>query len=157
MGLSCSLLKKNSDVYIKIWESDIYDQKICSTRHISARVQPARCLAAAGQAGGSGLFECSLHHALLPCSLKPSSVYLFGLCINSLCLAIGQFWKLFENSIKAACIEWASYCSMAPKSSLWIRSSIHQFPKLSGVGEFSAGWILWLLPDRRRKWIVVAC
>lgn len=99
MGLSCSLLKKNSDVYIKIWEADIYDQKICSTRHISARLQPASCLAAAGQAGGSGLFECSLHHALLPYSLKPSSVYLFGLCINSLYLAIGQLWKFYKGRL----------------------------------------------------------
>lgn len=56
MGLSCSPLKKKIQMStLKFENLTFYDQKICSARHIFARLQPTGCLTAAGRADGSVL------------------------------------------------------------------------------------------------------
>lgn len=79
----------------------------------------------AGQMGLCLLFGWSLHGALLPYSLRPSSVYLFGLCMNLLCLAMGQFWKFYKGHLYRM-----ATLLRHPKVLCGERCSTHEFHKL---------------------------
>lgn len=157
MGLSCSPLKKKIQMSTLKFENPTFFM----TRKVAVpgiSLQGYSLLGVwqllARQMGLCLLCGWSLHGALLPYSLRPSSVYLFRLCMNLLCLAMGQFWNFYKGRLYCM----ATLLLHGTQKSLVERGTASMsFLSYWRLGESATGWVPRLfLSERQRKWIVVA-